>query len=405
MCAKWLFFYLFLRLIILIFGSSVSTVKEVKMKVQPILVGPNEYNYILIGNDGLPIEYPAKYMKYLHGTQKSPETRRTYCIALKYYYTFLELTNHTEGDANLKLLSDFVGWLAYPTEFGNVTGIHMEDESSKAASTIDLYLTAVASFYRFLYVTYQSELNLDESIYTLKQGPRQYKDFLYHVTKRNPNKKNMLKIKLPKERTKRLSESEIENCLKSTTNIRDRFLLYLLLTTGLRIGEALSLQHEDIFQDKSGCFKIHIANRRNNPNKVYNKTGSREILMNQECLDLYDDYCFYLECNSGINSDYVFVKIKGSNSGTPLDKPCIYSLFRKLKAKTGIDVHPHLFRSTYGSILYAETKDIEFTRESLGHSSVQTTINAYVRTTDDEVLEQWSKVKDKFITKGDSDNE
>ena len=80
-----------------------------------------------------------------------------------------------------------------------------------------------------------------------------------------------------------------------------------------------------------------------------------------------------------------------------MDKPAVYSLFRRLKKKTGINVHPHLFRSTYGSILYSQSQDIEFVRESLGHASIQTTVDACVEMTDQEILEQWDKVKDKFI--------
>lgn len=374
------------------------------MRVQPILVGPNEYNYLLIDSNGLPLEYPAKFMKYLHSTQKSPETRRTYCMALRNFYTFLELTEKDESEVNVKVLSDFMIWLMSPNEYANVTGIG-ERNSARTSSTINLYVTAVISYYRFLFVTYQSDLNLDESVYFSKHGPHKYKDFLYHVTKNKPYQKNMLKIKDSKERIKRLSDAEIKNCLAAAGNIRDRFLMYLLFTTGLRIGEALSLQHEDIIQDQFGSFKIILADRRNNPNQTFNKTGSREILMNQECLDLYDDYCFYLECTSGISSNYIFVKIRGAQIGTPLDKPSVYSLFRRIKRKTGIDVHPHLFRSTYGSILYGKTNDIEFVREALGHASVQTTIDAYIEMNDEEVLTQWNKVKDSFLEENNSDGQ
>ena len=158
------------------------------MRVQPILVGPNEYNYLLIGSDGLPIEYVTKYMKYLHSTQKAPETRRTYYMALRSYYTFLELEELTFADINVKVLSDYMIWLISPDEHGNVTGMG-ERTSLKNKTTINLYITTVLSYYRFLFVMYESELNLDESVYFLKYGPRKYKDFLYHVTKSKPFKK------------------------------------------------------------------------------------------------------------------------------------------------------------------------------------------------------------------------
>ena len=372
------------------------------MRVQQIVVGLNEYNYLLIGSDGLPLKYPAKYMKYLQGIQKTPETRHVYCTALKHFYTFLELIECSDTDVDTKVISDFMIWLMYPEEYANVSGMYQRT-AIRSFATVNLYVTAILSYYRFLYVTYESEFNIDDKVYSAKYGPRKYKDFLYHVTKNKAYKKNVLKIKTKPQKAKRLTDNEIKACLNSTENIRDRFLLYLLLTTGLRIGEALSLYHEDIIQDQFGSYKIIIADRRNNSNHVYNKTGSREILINQECLDLYDDYCFFLECEHGIESNYVFVKLRGKNIGSPMDKPCVYSLFRRIKKTTNIDVHPHLFRSTYGSIVYNKTKDIEFTREMLGHSSVQTTISAYVEQSDEEILAQWDKVKDEFV--GENDNE
>ncbi|MBU3102835.1 hypothetical protein [Clostridium gasigenes] len=70
-------------------------------------------------------------------------------------------------------------------------------------------------------------------------GNRYYKDFLYHVNKDKPSNKNILRLKEPRRKIKILTKEEMEKVYRSTSNIRDEFLIKLLFETGLRIGEAL----------------------------------------------------------------------------------------------------------------------------------------------------------------------
>ncbi len=76
----------------------------------------------------------------------------------------------------------------------------------------------------------------------------------------------------------------------------------------------------------------------------------------------------------------------------------IYSLFKRLKHKTFINVHPHLFRHTHATVFYNETKDIKQVQDRLGHSNIQktSTINLYVHPTEEDIREDWNKVKHQF---------
>ena len=80
----------------------------------------------------------------------------------------------------------------------------------------------------------------------------------------------------------------------------------------------------------------------------------------------------------------------------PLDKTDVYSVFKRLKAKTDIDVYPHLLRSTYATTAYATTHNIEFVRDTLGHKSVQTTIDSYVFPSQEQRLEEWKQAQKKM---------
>ena len=71
-------------------------------------------------------------------------------------------------------------------------------------------------------------------------------------------------------------------------------------------------------------------------------------------------------------------------------------LFKRLRKKTGINVHPHLLRHTHATMYYQETKDIKQVQERLGHSQIQTTMNLYLHPSDEDIRKDWEKAQDAF---------
>lgn len=365
------------------------------MKVQKIQLYSNHYNYLIIDDDYHPLVYPGKYLKYLDNIRKSQNTLRTYAFGLKLFYEFIYGEEIELEDVGIYELSNFVIWLFNPNESVKIIPKNVT-ESKRTAATVNLYITVVNNYYSFLYANDFIKENKTSKSYTLMSNKyKSYKGFLYHISKNSSSFKNTLKIKTKKKRTKSLTKEDVAKVISETTNIRDAFLISLLYNTGLRIGEALSLQHVDIKPYSNGIYKIVLADRTDTVNETYNKTGIREVMIGQELLDLYDDYCYFLECKLGIMNDYVFVKLTGDNVGQPLEMQNISHLFRTLKKKTGIsDLHPHILRATNGTIAYETTKNIEYVRENLGHKDIQTTIDSYVFTSDNAKVKEWSKVSE-----------
>jgi len=54
------------------------------------------------------------------------------------------------------------------------------------------------------------------------------------------------------------------------------------------------------------------------------------------------------------------------------------ALFRRLKRKTGIAIHPHILRHTHATDLIREGMEMAYVQKRLGHASIQTTIDTYV---------------------------
>ncbi|OAB42680.1 hypothetical protein PBAT_19695 [Paenibacillus antarcticus] len=60
------------------------------MRVQEVILNDNKKRYLLLDAVGVPVVPVMKYLKYLDQTGKSNNTLKTYCYALKQYFTYLE---------------------------------------------------------------------------------------------------------------------------------------------------------------------------------------------------------------------------------------------------------------------------------------------------------------------------
>ena len=143
-----------------------------------------------------------------------------------------------------------------------------------------------------------------------------------------------------------LTVGQVQAILDGCVHLRDRLLFALLLDTGVRIGEALGLRHED----------VEIADRhvtvvpRDNDNRARVKGGrSRTIPASPQLMRLYADY---LNREYGaLDSDYVFVNLWAEPRGHPLAYPAVYDLVGRLRRRTGVVFGPHHFRHTYATWL------------------------------------------------------
>jgi integrase/recombinase XerD len=84
------------------------------MKVQEVILENNMKRYLLIDDKGVPNVPVMKYIKYLDTRGKSTNTQKTYCYALKEYFTFLKAENLSYKGVRLDDLVNFIAWLRNP---------------------------------------------------------------------------------------------------------------------------------------------------------------------------------------------------------------------------------------------------------------------------------------------------
>ena len=208
-----------------------------------------------------------------------------------------------------------------------------------------------------------------------------YKSLLHHLKKTKSGQRSLLKVKQHKQPPKTLTQKQVQAIKSHCTSFRDKFLISLLYETGLRIGQALGLHHEDI---KSWNNEIIVCYRDDNENNAYSKSKKEYIVhVSGFLMALYADYVMQ-ECRD-IQSDFVFVNLRAPQRGKPYRYQSVQSLFNRLSDQTGVHVTPHMFRHTHATELIQLGWDDSYVQKRLGHASVQTTVDLYTHLSDKDL--------------------
>lgn len=161
-----------------------------------------------------------------------------------------------------------------------------------------------------------------------------------------------------------LTVEEVEQIINSipldnTKGKRDRAMLELLYSCGLRVSELTSLRLSDLF---FGEGYIRVMGKGNKQRLVPIGSVARERIM------LYMDV---RKAKDSRNKDILFL----NNRGGELTRVMIFTIIREAVMRAGINktVSPHTFRHSFATHLLAGGASIRQVQEMLGHESIETT--------------------------------
>ncbi|MGG6240579.1 tyrosine-type recombinase/integrase [Nodosilinea sp. AN01ver1] len=360
------------------------------MKTQRVRFPDGKVSWVVLDDNYQPVQPITQYIRYLQNLERSPNTVSNYASHMKLYWEFLQNACLAWTDINLEKLADFILWLREP-EPGTIS--MRTCEARRSERTINKILSAVYGFYEYHHRMGRVEDLNAYSFHVLKN--RRYKPFLQHITKGKQTRTRLLRLKEPKQRVQTFTQEQVKQLITACGNIRDKFLLCLLFESGIRIGQALGLRHEDI---RSWDNEIDIVPRSNNANGARSKSReTNTIHVSQELMGLYSQY-LTTEYPEDLDSDYVFVNIWSGEIGRPLTYNAVNHLFRRLSETVGIPAHAHMFRHTHATDLIREGWNAAFVQKRLGHADVQTTINTYMHLNDADMKaayqDYWQKKKE-----------
>lgn len=165
------------------------------------------------------------------------------------------------------------------------------------------------------------------------------------------------KIKTKKAVKNIITDEEIEKLRDNCRNLRDTAMIDLLYSTGIRVGELVKLNIEDINFSERECV---VFGKGDKERKVYFDAKSKIHLKN------------YIESRTD-NNPALFVTLNA-----PYDRLKISGVeirIRELGRLLNLDkVHPHKFRRTMATRAIDKGMPIEQVQKILGHSQIDTTM-------------------------------
>lgn len=162
------------------------------------------------------------------------------------------------------------------------------------------------------------------------------------------------------------------------TKMRDIAIITLFLGTGIRISELVGINKNDIDFSING---IQITRKGGNKTVVYYPEEVYQAL--NDYLDWIDAYC---EENPSFatkiaGNDALFLSLQGTRITVRAVENIVKKYAKIISPLKKIT--PHKLRSTFGTGLYRETKDIYIVADILGHKDINTTKKHYAATSDD----------------------
>lgn len=286
---------------------------------------------------------------------------------------------------------------------------YLEIERGRSDRTIhnyDFYLKRFAKWAKYpdpnkitLEMVRRYRLYLNRSVEgrddaTLKKSTQNYhlialRSFLKYLSKRDVKTLSADKIELAKigdRKIEFLEEDELRRMLNATKDTggligrRDRAILEMLFSTGLRVSELAKLQIKEI-NIKRGEFSVKGKGSKNRV--VFLSDDSRDAIKNY--VDLRKD-----------TSPYLFVshdRAKHRRDSLPISPRSIQRAVERYAAAAGITkkITPHTLRHTFATDLLRNGADIRSVQAMLGHESITTT-QIYTHVTD----KQLKKIHKKF---------
>lgn len=165
------------------------------------------------------------------------------------------------------------------------------------------------------------------------------------------------KIKTKKAVKNIITDEEIEKLRDNCRNLRDTAMIDLLYSTGIRVGELVKLNIEDINFSERECV---VFGKGDKERKVYFDAKSKIHLKN------------YIESRTD-NNPALFVTLNA-----PYDRLKISGVeirIRELGRLLNLGkVHPHKFRRTMATRAIDKGMPIEQVQKILGHSQIDTTM-------------------------------
>lgn len=273
---------------------------------------------------------------------------------------------------------------------------HLEVEKNSSQKTIENYDRYLRRFLDFAeskfkverpqditldvvrkYRVYLNRLKVDKNK-TLKVSTQNYhiialRNFLKYLTKRDVQTLAAEKIdvgKNPSRQIEFLTPEEVERLLSAVkyddlASLRDRALLELLFSTGLRVSELVALDRDHLNLKRQ---EFSVRGKGDKVRIVFVSDTAKNALEKYLNKRMDIDPAVFVRMRKGAN-------VEVDDESFRLTARSVQRIVKNYAIKAGIvkDVHPHTLRHSFATDLLQNGADIRSVQELLGHSDITTT--------------------------------
>jgi len=310
-------------------------------------VEQHDGGWVLGGPAGRPedLRLCNDYLGYLADRHYAPGTRRSYAFDLLAFARWL-----TEHDVRLESVDTdaLLRFLACCRSDG------------LAPATTNRRLAAISGLFAFRAMRDPSAANpMPKGAAARRAARSQQQGLLGHLAR--PQPRSALRVRQPRRLPRGLDRVEVTAFLSSLRTWRDRAIAGLMLFSGLRSREVLSLRVSDVDIAQGWA-------------RVAGKGGrERQTPIDADVVGWVQTYL--LVERPVTDTPVLFVVAKGRNRGQPLTPAGLRTIFRYHRAKAGVPAaHPHALRHSFGTALAEAGVDLAVIQALLGHVHVDSSV-------------------------------
>ena len=286
------------------------------------------------------------FLEYLRSERnRSERTVSNYGLAIREFTEFISSLgeSHTWSSIDSGLVREWIVW--------------MMDSEGKLPSTVNLNLSALRTFYRYLMSLGKVRVNPFSRV----SGPKSGKPLPSFV-----------------------KEQDLDRLLDSTaypdsfSGVRDHLVVSLLYNTGMRRAEALGLRDQDIYLSEQTI-------------KVTGKRNKQRLIPISD--SLADEIKHYQSVRSeAFPKGYIGERFLIGNKGKDLR---IDELHKIVKASLGLVTgqqkrSPHVLRHSFATAMLNHGADLQSIQQLLGHESLTTT-QVYTHLSFEELKKEYER--------------
>jgi site-specific recombinase XerD len=346
--------------------------------------------WLLAGSDVERFGLVNEYLSHLADRNYSPRTVRAYGFDLLAFCRWMCAEQVELAAVTTDVLLRFLAACRQARVPGrpgpNVVSLGGRRLDQYAAATINHRLIAVSGMFAFRSMRDPDAPNpVPKGREARRASAGERNGLLAHAARR-PKARSALRLREPRRLPRALDQRQAAELLASFRTWRDRAIAGLMLYSGLRSAEVLSLDVTDV--DIGGRW-VQVTGKGNR---------ERRVPLDADVASVIQTYLLAERPETA--SARLFIVAKGPGRGQPLTAAGLRRIFRYHREIAGIPAgNPHALRHTFGTALAESGVDLAVMQALLGHAHVDTSAR-YIHLAPAHVKAEFDAARDRIRARG-----